>query len=119
MDAHATVLIVDEGRARDELGAVLGQAGFAVIVCADAGEALATLDARGDVRVLVADLDLCSLDVAREAQARRPGLGLVITSGRTRWLNPAEIPGDGCFLPRPLPVHTLVGEVASAAYRAT
>jgi two-component system, response regulator PdtaR len=119
MDAHATVLIVDEGRVRDELGAVLGQAGFAVILCADPGEVLATLDARGDVRVLVTDMDVCGLDLAREAHARRPGLGLVITSGRTRWLNPAEIPGDGCFLPRPLPVHTLVGEVASAASRGT
>jgi hypothetical protein len=80
-----------------------------------------TLEARSDVRVLLADLDAPNatdgLELAHKVHDRWPLLGLVITSHHIRHLRPSDIPGDGCFLPRPLPEETLLQEVAMAADR--
>jgi hypothetical protein len=35
----------------------------------------------------------------------------VITSKEVRHLRPCEVPGEGCFLPLPIPVDTLLLEV--------
>jgi DNA-binding NtrC family response regulator len=125
-EAHsqgATILLVEqEAHLRAEVSAVLGASGFAVVEVASEREAYAALEERADVRVMVSDLDTVAPDrglaFAHEVHGRWPAIGLVITSGRVRHLPPAEVPGDGIFMPRPLPVETfleVVGWVAQPA----
>ncbi|WP_170285091.1 response regulator [Microvirga aerophila] len=117
---RTTVLLMESTPAvRTRVAAVLDAAGFNVIATESPYAAWTTLEARSDVRVLLADLDVSDavggLELARKVHDRWPSLGLVITSNHVRHLRPSDIPGDGCFLPRPLPEETLLQEVARAA----
>ena len=119
---RTTVLLMESTPAvRTTVSAVLNEAGFNVIATESPHEAWRTLEERSDVRVLLADLDAPNaadgLELAHKVHDRWPSLGLVITSNHIRHLRPSDIPGNGCFLPRPLPEETLVQEVALAADR--
>ena len=119
---RTTVLLMESTPAvRTTVSAVLNEAGFNVIATESPHEAWSTLEERSDVRVLLADLDAPNaadgLELARKVHDRWPSLGLVITSYHIRHLHPSDVPGNGCFLPRPLPEETLVQEVALAADR--
>ena len=100
---------------------VLRRAKFDVIQAQDPNEAWATLDAREDVDVLLADIDIPSsmdgVELGQYVHERWPGLGLVLTSDQVRHLRPDEVPGDGCFLPHPIPADTLLDEVRLAVRR--
>jgi DNA-binding NtrC family response regulator len=104
---------------RAQTARVLGRADFDVIEVQDTAEALETLEARSDVDVLLADIDVAGavngLELSRSVHERWPDLGLVLTSERVRHLSPAEVPGDGCFRPHPVPADMLVTEVWQAA----
>ncbi len=99
----------------------LTRAEFEVIHARHPDEAWATLEAGEDVDVLLADIDLpCAMkgiELGRYIHERWPGLGLVLTSDQVRHLRPDEIPGEGCFLPQPIPAHTLLAEIRLALRR--
>jgi len=99
----------------------LTRAEFEVIHARHPDEAWATLEAGEDVDVLLADIDLpCAMkgiELGRYIHARWPGLGLVLISDQVRHLRPDEIPGEGCFLPQPIPAHTLLDEIRLAVRR--
>jgi DNA-binding NtrC family response regulator len=118
----ATVLLVEpKASVRVSMAASLTEAGFMVLEAEGPDEVWSTLEERSDIRVVLADLDLPQgtegLELAWRIHERWPSLGLVITSEHIRHLPPADIPGDGCFVPRPLPVETLWHEVSAAAQR--
>ena len=100
---------------------VLTRAEFEVIQAQDPDEAWATLEVREDVDVLLADIDIPSLmdsvELGQYVHDRWPGLGLVLTSDQVRHLRPDEVPGDGCFLPHPIPADTLLKEIRLAVRR--
>jgi CheY-like chemotaxis protein len=115
-----TVLLVEhEPVTRTGISCFLKEAGYQVIEASRPDEAWTMLETRPDVGVLVADIDAPdgtnSLDIARKVHEQWPWIGLVITSTHVRHLRPGDIPGDGCFLPRPLPAETLLHEVGMAA----
>ena len=99
----------------------LTRAEFEVIHARHPDEAWATLEAGEGIDVLLADIDLpCAmqgLDLGRYIHERWPELGLVLTSDQVRHLRPGEIPGDGCFLPQPIPAHTLLAVIRLALHR--
>ena len=115
-----TVLLVESKSViRTSIAASLTGAGFSVLEAESTGDAWTALEDRSDIRVLFADLDVSngadSLEFTRKVHDRWPSVGLVITSGHVRHLRPEDIPGDGCFMPRPLPTDTLLHEVNVAA----
>jgi two-component system, response regulator PdtaR len=117
-----TVLLVQsEPAARTDVAVSLIRTGFNVIEAESTGEAWTTLEAQPDVRVLLTDLDVSNgadgLEFARKVYDRWPSIGLVITSGQVRHLRPDDVPGGGCFLPRPVPAETLLHEVKVAAHQ--
>ena len=115
------VLLLEDAHWSASIIALLTRAEFEVIQAQDVDEAWATLDTRDDVDVLLADIDIPSpvggVELGRYVHDRWPRLGLVLTSGQVRHLRPDEIPGDGCFLPHPIPADTLLDEVRSAVRR--
>ncbi len=119
--ARETVLLVEhEPVTRTGISRVLSKAGYQVIEASRPDEAWTMLETLPDVGVLLADIDdpdgSNGLELARKVHERWPSIGLVITSSHVRHLRPGDIPGDGCFLPRPLPTETLLHEVGVAAH---
>jgi two-component system, response regulator PdtaR len=117
-----TILLLEsKPEVRSSVTSCLDEAGFNVIATESPHEAWTALEERSDVRVLLADLDMSDatdgLELAHKVHDRWPSLGLVITSNHIRHLRPSDVPGNGCFLPRPLPEETLLQEVAMAADR--
>jgi DNA-binding NtrC family response regulator len=100
---------------------ILVRADFEVIQVQDPEEAWATLEAHEDVDVFLADIDIPGpkdgVELGRYIHNRWPGLGLVLTSDQVRHLRPDEVPGNGCFLPRPIPADTLLEEIRMAVRR--
>jgi DNA-binding NtrC family response regulator len=114
------VLVVEpEHHVRAALSEALDASGYVVAEARTAQDAFAALEERSDVRVMVADLDMADavdgLAFAHEVHRRWPALGMVITSGRVRHLPPSDIPGDGFFMPRPLPRQMFLEAVWVAA----
>jgi DNA-binding NtrC family response regulator len=118
----ATILLVEnEPSVRTGMMAVLTGAGFTVIPADHLEEVWTVLETQPEVQVLLTDLDASSetngLELARKVHDRWPSLGLVITSGRIRHVAPDDVPGDGCFIPHPIPPETLLQEVRSVSQR--
>jgi DNA-binding NtrC family response regulator len=117
-----TVLLFEqESLTRAGVSRFLSEAGFQVTEACTPNDAWAMLESLPSVGVLVADLDAPdgadNLELARKVHERWPSVGLVIISGHVRHLRPSEIPGNGCFLPRPLPAETLLHEVKMAVHQ--
>jgi CheY-like chemotaxis protein len=84
---------------------VLEEAGCAVIETASAAAALAVLDERSDVQVLITDVEmppgpLNGFDLARLTRERFPHIPVVIVSGKVR-PSPDELPLGARFVPKP------------------
>jgi DNA-binding NtrC family response regulator len=100
---------------------ILAKADFEVIQVQDPDEAWAALEVHEDADVLLADIDIASpkdgVELGCYVHDRWPGLGLVLTSEQVRHLRPDEVPGNGCFLPHPIPADTLLEEIRLAVRR--
>ena len=97
----------------------LDMSGCVVVQAESPWDALSTLEERSDVRVVVTDIDLADagdgLAFTHEVHHRWPALGQVITSGQVRHLRPSEVPGDGIFMPHPLPIQAFLDAISLAA----
>ena len=85
--AEATVLVVeDEELARLIITDYLREGGFAVLQSANAEQALAVLEQRGDVRAVVLDVvmpgAMDGIALAHLIHERWPGIGLLVMSGK-------------------------------------
>jgi DNA-binding NtrC family response regulator len=113
------VLLLETAQHSASTISILVKADFEVISVQDPNEAWATLEARDDVDVVLADIDISSptsgVELGRSIHNRWPGL--VLTSEQVRRLRPDEVPGNGCFLPHPIPPDTLLDEIRVAARR--
>ncbi len=108
-----TVLLVEhEPVTGTAISRVLSDAGYQVVEASRPDDAWTLLETLPDIGVLVADIDAPdgtnSLELARKVHERWPSIGRVITSSHVRHLRPGDVPGDGCFLPRPLTAETLL-----------
>jgi CheY-like chemotaxis protein len=115
------VLLLETAQRCASTISILVKADVEVIAVQDLNEAWATLEAQDDVDVLLADIDISSpkngVELGRYIHDRWPGLGLVLTSEQVRHLRPDEVPGNGCFLPHPIPADTLLDEIRLAVHR--
>ncbi|UWU90978.1 response regulator [Bradyrhizobium sp. CB1015] len=83
---------------------VLEDSGYGVLEAADAGEALATLEQRADVRIIFTDVQMPgAIDGVRLAHLvsqRWPLVKIIVTSGRMR-LRQDDLPRGGVYLMKP------------------
>jgi CheY-like chemotaxis protein len=86
MEQHRTVLLVDDDHLiRRSLSRLLSQNGYNVLVANNVPSALLILDGTEELHAIVTDLDMPILngeDMAREARARKPGVRIVLNTGR-------------------------------------
>jgi len=95
----------DEALVRMMTVDVLEEAGCAVIESTNAAAALAVLDQRSDVQVLITDVEmppgpLNGLDLARLTREHFPHIDVVIVSGKVR-PSPDDLPPGTRFVPKP------------------
>jgi DNA-binding NtrC family response regulator len=113
--AEATVLVVeDEELARLIITDYLREGGFAVLQSANAEQALAVLEQRGDVRAVVLDVvmpgAMDGIALAQLIHERWPGIGLLVMSGKGVPKMVQLPPGAG-FLPKPYFGPSIVGRL--------
>jgi DNA-binding NtrC family response regulator len=113
--AEATVLVVeDEELARLIITDYLREGGFAVLQSANAEQALAVLEQRGDVRAVVLDVvmpgAMDGIALAHLIHERWPGIGLLVMSGKGVPKMVQLPPGAG-FLPKPYFGPSIVGRL--------
>ncbi len=99
------VLVVeDEALTIMDLADVLEAAGYQALQSASAERALGLLETRGDIVALITDVELSGridgFALARSAAQSRPGLPIVIVSGRAK-ADPDLIPAGARFVARP------------------
>lgn len=118
---RAVVLVVeDEPSVRLMEVDMLDGAGFEVCAAASVSEALAVLDERQDVTVLVSDVQMPGrmngIDLAKHVRETRPAIAVLLVSGCRR-PGQGEIPEEVAFLAKPCPTGTLITRVRAACMR--
>ena len=117
-ESHAaTILTVeDEVLIAEFLGDVLREAGYQVVAAANADAAIALLESRNDIRVVITDVNMPgSMDGLRLAGAisgRWPPVKIIVTTG---WRRPAsdQLPNGTLFLSKPYDPKAVIVAVKS------
>jgi CheY-like chemotaxis protein len=108
------VVLVAEDDALIRMGAAdqLELDGYEVLEAANAGEALAMIQVRPEVKVLFTDIDmpgeLDGMELAELVHQRWPEVLLLVTSGRQS-LSDGDVPDDGMFVAKPYAGEKLSG----------
>ena len=99
------LLVVEDEPLLRMLAVDVGEdAGFTVVAAANADDAVAILEARGDIRLVFTDIDMPgSLDgmkLAARIRDRWPPIHIILTSGHMKPL-PSEMPEGSMFFAKP------------------
>jgi DNA-binding NtrC family response regulator len=110
-----SVLIVeDETLIAVFTASALQDAGYSVISVSSADEAIAVLESRNDVRVLVTDIDMPGsmdgLKLAAAVRNRWPPIQMIIVSGK-KSPGTEQMPSGAIFIPKPFDPMGVVGAV--------
>ncbi len=116
---HETVLLVeDDPSVRGLVVAMLGRLGYVVLAAERAEDALALLsEHRGDVDLLIADIVMPGMsgrELATRAQAARPHLRVLLTSGHAATGAGPHLAAGFAFMPKPFSIETLALRVRAA-----
>jgi two-component system, response regulator PdtaR len=106
------VLIVEDDTLLRMLAVeIVEEAGFVAIEAADADEAIALLERRPDIALLLTDIDMPGsmngLKLAHAVRNRWPPVKILVVSGQMR-PQPSELPSNSRFLAKPYPTAALV-----------
>jgi CheY-like chemotaxis protein len=118
-DHRMIVLAVeDEPIVRMSMADFLDDAGFKVFEAVNADEAIALLQSRSDVQVVVTDIEMPGsmngLELAQVVRVRWPGVGIVVTSGRVRPVSDDLMDGV-VFLSKPYLPDAVIGAIQRVA----
>lgn len=111
-----TVLVVeDEPLLRFEAVDIIQDAGFKTLEAANADEAIATLNARDDIRIVVTDINMPGsmdgLKLAAAVRDRWPPIEIIVLSGQFM-PTARDLPERGRFLAKPYRARDLVNLVS-------
>jgi CheY-like chemotaxis protein len=106
-----TVLVVeDEILIRIDTAESLRDVGFEVVEAEDGDEALAIMEGRDDVALIVTDINMPGaidgLELVRRVHKRNPRIGLIVTSGAMH-ITPSDLPPRGLFVSKPYAAHVV------------
>ena len=115
--APAVVLVVeDEMLLRMRAVDMVEDAGFTSVEAVDADEAVAILESRSDIALLLTDIQMPGtmdgLGLARSVHERWPPIKIILVSGQLTLAN-IDIPADSRFFGKPLEAKDLIAEMQS------
>jgi two-component system, response regulator PdtaR len=117
MNTKTPVILIAEDEAFISLylQTILSEAGYDVIAVGDADKAIAVLEARDDVRIIMTDINmpgaLNGLELAAAVKDRWPPIEIIVTTG----LNPPDrdqMPVGSVFIPKPYNSEIVTSTVA-------
>ena len=107
----AVLIVDDEPLVRMHVEEFLYDAGYEIVSASDADEAIAILEKRDDIQVVITDIQMPgSMDGVRLAHAVRdrwPPVAIIVTSGRAAPLG--ELPENSRFFPKPVREREVLG----------
>lgn len=102
----AVLVVEDEPFLRLDALDMVEEAGFRAYEAADAGEAIAMLEAHPEIAILFTDVDMPGrmdgLRLAHYVHDRWPPVRIVVTSGR-HLIGARDLPDEGQFFAKPYP----------------
>jgi CheY-like chemotaxis protein len=118
----AVVLIVeDEMLLRMRTVDMVEDAGFTSVEAVDADEAVAILESRSDIALLLTDIQMPGtmdgLGLAHSVHRRWPPIRIILVSGQLKLAN-IDIPPQSRFFEKPLDSEDLIAEIQSMIGRA-
>ena len=106
--------VEDEFLVSEFLGHVLTSAGYEVVAAANADDAIAILEKRDDIRIVITDINMPgSMDGLRLAAAvkgRWPPIRIIVATGAGK-PRAEEMPEESLFLPKPHTPATVLAAV--------
>jgi CheY-like chemotaxis protein len=111
------VLVVDDDPLLRMLAVdIADEAGFGTIEAQNADEAVAILEARSDIALVLTDVDMPGsmdgLELAHAVRHRWPPIRIIVVSGQMQ-LSQADLPSDSLFFGKPYHTETLISEFRS------
>jgi two-component system, response regulator PdtaR len=115
--SSSVVLIVEQDELLKSLTAdIMEDAGFAVLQTDDADEALAILESRSDIALMLTSVampgSMDGLDLARTVCKRWPAIKTIIASSQVRLIG-SDLTAGSRFLLKPYHVPTMISEIRS------
>lgn len=108
--------VEDEFLVREFLAHILTAAGYEVMSAANADDAIAILERRNDIRILITDINMPGsmdgLKLAAAVKGRWPPIKIIVASGIGRPRD-IEMPEQSVFLPKP---HTPAAVLAAVRH---
>jgi CheY-like chemotaxis protein len=113
--AAPVILIVEDDKLQQLLVVdIVEEAGFAAIAACDADEAVAILESRSDIVLVLTDINMPGsmdgLKLAHAVRRRWPPIKIIVVSGRGLT---SELPTDVRFLAKPYQVDAMISEIRS------
>ncbi len=117
--SRPAVLIAEDDELLRMLTAdVAEEAGFAAFEAGNADDAMAILESRSDVTLLLTDIDMPGsmdgLELAHAVHNRWPHLGIIIVSGQVD-LAEHDLPPRSCFIAKPYRADQIISGLRSLA----
>jgi DNA-binding NtrC family response regulator len=111
------ILIVEHDEFLKSLTAdIMEDAGFVTLRARDADEAVAFLDFRSDIALLLTSVtmpgSMDGLDLAHMVRERWPAIRIIITSSKV-WLTTNNFPTGSRFVPKPYRAQVMISEIRS------
>jgi len=110
------VIVEDELITGEYLSDILTEKGYSVIAVANADEAIAMLETRSDVRMLITDINMPGpmngLNLAATVRERWPKIKIIITTGAQR-PKIEEVPTGSLYLKKPYTPGSVMAAVLS------
>jgi CheY-like chemotaxis protein len=113
----SVVLVVeDEMLLRMRAVDMVEDAGYSSVEAADADEAVAILESRSDIALMLTDVQMPGsmdgLKLAHAVRERWPPIKIILVSGQLRLEN-SDIPADSRFFGKPLAAKEMIAELQS------
>jgi CheY-like chemotaxis protein len=111
----ATILVVeDEMMIRMSTVDMVEDAGYAPLEAVDADGAVAMLESRSDIALMVTDIqmpgNMDGVELAQAVHKRWPLIKIIVVSGLKQ---PIDLPADSCFLGKPVEATGMISRMQS------
>jgi len=111
---YAVLVVEDEAILRLHAIDVVEEAGFSAIEAKNADEAIAILESRSDITLLLTDVNMPGsmdgLKLAHAVRNRWPPVKIVVVSGH-RLVDQSELPPDSRFFGKPFQAEKMIAEL--------
>ena len=111
---YAVLVVEDEAILRLHAIDVVEEAGFSAIEAENADEAIAILESRSDITLLLTDVSMPGsmdgLKLAHAVRNRWPPVKIVVVSGH-RQVDQSELPTDSRFFGKPFQAEKMIAEL--------